>query len=81
MASKISNRMRLVDIFSGCGGFSLGAQQAGFSVAAAIDNDPILAFSYPHNFPRTRMILKDVTKLDGKAVRVAVGGPIDGIFA
>ena len=80
VAPEIDRRMRLVDIFSGCGGFSLGARQAGFSVVAAIDNDPILAFSYPHNFPYTRMIIKDVTKLDGEAVRIAAGGSIDGIF-
>lgn len=77
---EIDRRMRLVDVFSGCGGFSLGARQAGFSVVAAIDNDPILAFSYPHNFPYTRMIIKDVAKLDGESVRVAAGGSIDGIF-
>ena len=80
MVPKIDGQMRLVDIFSGCGGFSLGALQAGFPVIAAIDNDPILAFSYPYNFPHTRMIIKDVAKLDGEAVRVAAGGPIDGIF-
>ena len=80
MDLETDGRMRLVDIFSGCGGFSLGAQQAGFLVVAAIDNDPILAFSYPHNFPYTRMIIEDVAKLDGEAVRIAAGGPIDGIF-
>ena len=30
----------LVDLFSGCGGFSLGAHRTGFHVAAAFDNDP-----------------------------------------
>lgn len=76
----IDQRMRLVDIFSGGGGFSLGARQAGFSVVAAIDNDPILTSSYPHNFPDTRMIMKNVVELDGETVRDAVKGPIDGIF-
>ena len=72
-------QMKLLDIFSGCGGFSLGAHEAGFRVIAALDNDPILASSYPHNFPSTRMILKDVIELDGEAVRAAAGGRIDGI--
>ena len=71
--------MNLVDIFSGCGGFSLGAHQVGFKVVAAFDNDPILASSYPYNFPNSRMILEDVTKLDGNVVRAAVAGRIDGI--
>ena len=72
--------MKLVDLFSGCGGFSLGAHQAGFEVVAAFDNDPILASSYPQNFPATRMILRDISTLDGHAVRAAAGGRADGIF-
>lgn len=74
------DEMKLVDLFSGCGGFSLGAHQAGFRVVAAFDNDPILASSYPYNFPDTRMMLEDMANLDGDAVRAAAGGRVDGIF-
>ena len=81
MANRASSkRMRLVDVFSGCGGFSLGARQAGFSVVAAFDNDPVLASSYPHNFPDTRMILCDAAELSGEAVRAVARGRVDGIF-
>ena len=73
-------KMRLVDIFSGCGGFSLGARQAGFKVVAAFDNDPILASSYPYNFPDIQLIFRDATELDGDAVRAVTGGRIDGII-
>lgn len=31
-------RMRVVDLFSGCGGLSLGFENAGFDVVAAYDN-------------------------------------------
>jgi DNA (cytosine-5)-methyltransferase 1 len=72
--------MVLVDLFSGCGGFSLGAHQAGFRVAAAFDNDPILASSYSYNFPKTRLVLEDVARLDAAAIRAATGGRVDGIF-
>ena len=72
-------QLKLLDIFSGCGGFSLGAHEAGFRVVAALDNDPILSSSYLYNFPSTRMILKDVIELDGQTVRAAAGGRIDGI--
>ncbi len=72
--------LKLVDLFSGVGGFSLGAHQAGFKVVAAFDNDPVLASSYPFNFPSTQMLLEDVTQLDGEAVRAAAGGQVDGIF-
>jgi DNA (cytosine-5)-methyltransferase 1 len=72
--------MSLVDLFSGCGGFSLGAHQAGFRVAVAFDNDPILASSYQYNFPDTRLILRDIADTDGEAVLAAAGGRVDGIF-
>jgi DNA (cytosine-5)-methyltransferase 1 len=72
--------MTLVDLFSGCGGFSLGAHEAGFKVAAAFDHDPILASSYPHNFRETRLILADIAKLDGEDVLAAAGGRVHGIF-
>ena len=41
---------RVLDLFSGCGGLSLGFSAAGFKTAAAIDNDPIAAASYGANF-------------------------------
>ena len=31
----------VLDLFSGCGGFSLGAHLAGFDVGLAVDVDPI----------------------------------------
>ena len=61
--------MRVVDLFCGGGGLSLGAHQAGFSVAVAIDNDPILASSYAYNFPDVKLVLEDVAKLDGESVQ------------
>lgn len=42
--------MRVVDLFSGCGGMSLGLQQAGFNIVGAFDNwDPAIAI-YQKNF-------------------------------
>lgn len=73
-------QMRLVDVFSGGGGFSLGAEQAGSSVVAAFDNDPILSSSYQRNFPSTRMVLMDAIELDGETVLAAAGGRVDGVI-
>lgn len=72
--------MRLIDLFSGCGGFSLGAHRAGFRVAAAWDIDPILTSSFAYNFPRTRLFLEDVARLDGGTIKKASASPIVGIF-
>ena len=38
--------MKIVDLFCGCGGFSLGGQNAGFDIALSVDVDPVLTSSY-----------------------------------
>jgi DNA (cytosine-5)-methyltransferase 1 len=43
---------RVLDLFSGCGGISLGFQRAGFEIAAAIEFDPEAAASHALNFHR-----------------------------
>ena len=40
----------MLDLFSGCGGLSLGFRTAGFEIAAAIDTDPKAVASYGVNF-------------------------------
>ena len=72
--------MAVVDFFSGCGGFSLGAHQAGFDVAAAFDIDPILTSSYARNFPETKLHRVDLAPMSGEQIRELVGAPIDGII-
>lgn len=41
---------RVLDLFAGCGGLSLGFQAAGFSIRAAIEFDPEAARSHGENF-------------------------------
>ena len=72
--------MRLVDLFCGCGGFSLGAHAAGFDVVSAYDVDPNLTLSFSRNFPDTGLNLEDVTTLTGERLLASAGGKIDGIF-
>lgn len=71
---------RIVDLFCGCGGFSLGAELAGVKSSVAIDVDPILTSSFPANFPRTRLYHADIATLDGGTLKRMAGGAIDGIF-
>jgi DNA (cytosine-5)-methyltransferase 1 len=42
--------MRTVDLFAGCGGFSLGFQEAGFDIVAAFDNWQPVIDIYRDNF-------------------------------
>jgi DNA (cytosine-5)-methyltransferase 1 len=44
------NKIRTVDLFSGCGGMSLGFQNAGFEIVAAFDNWKPAVEVYKDNF-------------------------------
>lgn len=71
---------RIVDLFCGAGGFSLGAHQAGLAPIVSFDVDPILTSSVPTNFPGTKLALADLGILTGGDIEAASGGQIDGIF-
>lgn len=44
-----------IDLFSGAGGLSLGAEMAGVNVAIAVESDPYAAQTYRVNHPRTML--------------------------
>lgn len=50
-----------VDLFAGAGGLSLGLEQAGFDVVAAIEYDPVHAATHEYNFPNTKVLCADVS--------------------
>jgi len=75
-----------VDLFAGAGGLSLGFEQAGFDVVAAIEIDPIHAATHEYNFPNSAVIPSSISDLDAEAIRerskigareidIVVGGP------
>lgn len=72
--------MRVINLFAGCGGFALGAQQAGCQVVVAIDIDRVLTSTYQRNFQMANLIIDDIRNVDAEAVRLAARGPIDGVF-
>jgi DNA (cytosine-5)-methyltransferase 1 len=58
-----------VDLFAGAGGLSLGFEQAGFDVLAAVEYDPIHAATHEYNFPGCATICRSVADIDGDYVR------------
>ena len=66
-------RPTFVDLFSGCGGFGLGAELAGFKNIASIDIDADLQYSYKMNFPNSKVHLADISKLDQKFWQTTIG--------
>jgi DNA (cytosine-5)-methyltransferase 1 len=72
-----------IDLFAGAGGMSLGFEQAGFDVAAAVEIDPIHCAVHKFNFPKTAVISRSVVGLSGAEIRLAAGigsRPVDCVF-
>jgi DNA (cytosine-5)-methyltransferase 1 len=55
--------MQAVDIFSGAGGMSIGAAQAGIDVKYAVEFDIHAATTYKNNHPTTIVINKDIKEV------------------
>jgi DNA (cytosine-5)-methyltransferase 1 len=65
--------MKLIDLFCGAGGFSLGAHLAGFSTVLAVDKDPILTSAFTRNFPTTKLLIADLSSTSGEKLLSAAG--------
>jgi DNA (cytosine-5)-methyltransferase 1 len=47
---RAGDRPRVLDLFAGCGGLSLGFHRTGFEIVAAVEIDPLAAASHRLNF-------------------------------
>lgn len=71
-----------IDIFSGAGGLSLGAEMAGFQIKFAVENDKPAAETYRYNHPGTLLLEEDIHGIDptdylqtGEHISIVFGGP------
>lgn len=71
-----------IDIFSGAGGLSLGAEMAGFEIRYAVEKDKNAAMTYRHNHPGTLVLEDDIHNINpleylraNEHVSIVFGGP------
>lgn len=76
-----------IDLFAGCGGMSLGLEQAGYAVLLAVDNDADAVRRYESNMPGAALerdlsdpdhiqrVIAMAKGLNGLAIDLVAGGP------
>lgn len=73
--------MDVIDLFSGCGGLSLGFMKAGYSIKKAVEFDEKIANIYTINHPEVDMIVDDIRNIDQSGIfktgdaDIIIGGP------
>ena len=74
---------KVIDLFAGVGGLSLGAARAGFTVALAVERDKHALAAHKKNFPKSNHSAADIRRLTGEKVLQAAGleaGELDGLI-
>lgn len=78
------SRPRVLDLFSGCGGISLGFRAAGFEITAAVELDPDAARSHGLNFhggEAVHSVPRDITEISPDQLAASLGlGAASGAF-
>lgn len=70
--------MKIISLFSGCGGLDLGFEKAGFDIILANEYDKKICPTYRINHPKTKLIEGDIRKLCEKTFVEDVDGIIGG---
>ena len=69
----------VIDLFCGCGGFSLGFHQAGFRICLGVDSWSDATVTYAKNFPDAVTLNEDITKITEIEILEALNKSIDEI--
>ena len=55
--------MKLISLFSGCGGLDLGFEKAGFEIPVANEFDKSIWATFEANHPNTKLIKGDIRNI------------------
>lgn len=76
--------MNVLDLFSGCGGISLGFKLAGYNIGGGVDIDPDSIKTFQKNFPKSKAVCESLLEytderiikdFSDRNIDVIVGGP------
>ena len=70
--------MKLISLFSGCGGLDLGFERAGFEIPVANEFDPTIWETFKVNHPNTKLIEGDIRKINEEDFPDEIDGIIGG---
>jgi len=59
-------KLKVIDLFSGCGGSALGFRNEGYEISVAVDIDKKASESFKLNFPEAFVFSSNISKLSGK---------------
>lgn len=70
--------MKILSLFSGCGGLDLGFEKAGFEIAIANEFDPTIWETFKINHPKTKLLECDIKNVQEKDLPKDIDGIIGG---
>ena len=70
--------MKILSLFSGCGGLDLGFENAGFDIAVANEFDKNIWETFKTNHPKTKLIEGDIRNIKEEDFPSDIDGIIGG---